>query len=130
MNRVVRLLAIVAVVLTSAVVPGGVGALPSSAAVGTWTKITSPKGPGQPIYQYAHTITPGGTAPTMSVSGVTSSDVANVNIYCFTANNSRAGSPLNAAPVPVSAGAFSASGITAPGSALSPCILRAVPDTY
>src|SRR4051812_27668931 len=112
--------------VTALVVAGTVSALPANGALGTWTKITSPKGPGQQIVQYQSTTT---SETTLDVSGITSSDVTtNVNIYCFSHSNTRAVGPLNAAPVPVAGGAFNASGLTISQS-LVPCVLRAVPDT-
>ena len=76
MRRPVRFVMIAALALGTVLV-----AVPGSATTGTYTKITSPKGPGQPIYEFFNdAITPN---PMMNVSGVTSNDVTAVNFYCF-----------------------------------------------
>jgi hypothetical protein len=120
-----RLTSVVAV----AVLIGGaaLAAGTSSASVGTWTKITSPKGPGQPIYQFFST-NGGSPAPTITVAGQASVDVTAVNIYCFSENDTVVEGPLTAATVSVSSGFFTATGVTAPND--DSCVLRAVPTTY
>jgi hypothetical protein len=121
MRRLLRMIAIATLVAVPTLV-----AMPGSAATGTWTKITSPKGPGKPIYQFFNIAT---TTPKINISGVTSNDVTSVNFFCFTnADQNTSSAPLNAAPVPVSSGEFSATGVSTPGSA--GCVLRAVPSTY
>src|SRR3954463_6386086 len=118
MKRVVRILAIGGLLSATA----AVAAAPASGAVGTWTKITAPKGPGQSVYQYFNADTT--PSPTMTVSGLASPDVANVNIFCFSNLDQKTSSaPMNASPLPVSGGAFSGTGIPTPNRA---CILRAV----
>jgi hypothetical protein len=122
MRRIIRVAVIAALVAVPALVAGT-----GSAAVGTWTKITSPKGPGKPIYQLFNENT---TSPKMNVSGVTSNDVTAVNFFCFSnADHNTSDSPLNAAPVPVSSGEFNATAVPTPNSS-TPCVLRAVPSTY
>jgi Glucodextranase, domain B len=96
----------------------------SSASVGTWTKITSPKGPGQPIYSLFDV---GGATPTISVAGQASVDVTSVNIYCLSDNDREAQGPLNASAVSVSSGFFTATGLSLPETQ---CVLRAIPSTY
>jgi hypothetical protein len=121
MRRPLQMIAIATLIAVPTLV-----AVPGSAAAGTWTKITSPKGPGKPIYQFANL---GTSTPTMNISGVTSNDVTAVNIYCFTeGEHQTTDSPLNAAPIPVSSGEFSATAVPTPESI--GCVLRAVPSTY
>src|SRR6476469_3020181 len=96
MKRLVRIFAI------GAVMAAGMAAVPSSAAVGTWTKITSPKGPGQPIYRLDTAST-----PDVTVSGSTSVDLVagtdTINIYCFFDQDQTVDGPLNAAPFAITA---------------------------
>lgn len=123
MRRFIRMAAIATLVAGPVLV-----AVPTSAATGTWTKITSPKGPGQPIYQYFNSVTT--PNPTMNISGITSMDVVNVNFYCFVnLDQVTSAAPLNSAPVPVSSGTFSATGVPTPNASTG-CTLRAVPDSY
>jgi Glucodextranase, domain B len=121
-----RLSSVVAV----AVLVGGaaLAAGTSSASVGTWTKITSPKGPGQPVYQFFTETSSTTTTPKITVAGQASVDVTAVNIYCFSDNDTTVYGPLNASAVSVSSGFFSAPGVTAPEE--ESCVLRAVPTTY
>jgi len=122
MKRLVRILTI------AAVVAAGAAAIPSSAATGTFTKITTPKGPGQPLYRYLNYNT--SSSHTLNIAGQASIDVANVNVYCFTTGDTKTttSTPLNAAPLPVSGGAFN--GTLTLSETDFPCVLRALPDSY
>jgi hypothetical protein len=113
----------------------GLGSLlvqPASAA-GTWTRITSPKGPGQAAFAFVNeTANP---SPTTSLSGTTSAGVAQVDIYCFwhLDEHMSSNTPLNPAPVSVTGGTFTATNVALPrfsGNETPPCVLRAVPTTY
>jgi hypothetical protein len=113
-----------------AILIGGpaLAAAPASAGPATWTTITSPTGPGQPIYQL-YNLTTGHPSGLLDLSGTASSDVTAVNIYCFYDLDQQAFVPaLNTAPIPVSAGAFSAADLVPPGGV--PCVLRAIPTSY
>src|SRR3954451_284977 len=122
MKRLVRILTI------AAVVAAGAAAISSSAATGTVTKITSPKGPRQPLYRYLNYNTT--SSHTLNIAGQASIDVANVNVYCFTTGDTKTttSTPLNAAPLPVSGGAFN--GTLTLSETDFPCVLRALPDSY
>jgi len=122
MKRIVRILAI------AAVLGAGAATAPASAATGTWTKITSPKGPGQPIYR----LDPPSSPPGVTISGSTSVDLISgtdtINIYCFWDQDQTVDGPLNAAPLAITAShTFSGS---IPTFTDQPCVLRAVPSTY
>jgi hypothetical protein len=112
MRRVVRL------VVALAVLSGGLAIGPAAVAVGpgTYTRITSPTGP---IYRDIV------TSPTLTVSGVTSSDLTSVNIYCYYADDTASFGPINGSAVTVSGGVFSAT-VTLPFDP-NGCILRALP---
>lgn len=123
MQRLLRFAA-VTVILSGIAVVG----TPASAG-GTWTKVTSPNGPGKPVFQYYDA---DATAnPTINISGRASSDLTQVNLYCFYDSDRKAttGAPLNLSPITVTSGAFSATGVAAPSSR-RPCVLRAVPASY
>jgi hypothetical protein len=123
MQRPLRFAAL-AVILSAIAIAG----VPASAD-GSWTKVTSQNGPGKPFFQYFDGIaTP---SPTINISGRTSSDVSQVNFYCFYDGDRKAttSSPLNGVAVNVTSGAFSATGVAAPWSQ-TPCVLRAVPATF
>jgi Glucodextranase, domain B len=124
MRRPYRVLLVAALVGGSALVAG----TSSSASVGTWTKITSPKGPGQPIYQFFSQNAATPVTPTITVAGQASVDVTAVNIYCFSENDTKVEGPLTTSTVSVSSGFFSAPGVKTPGQ--ESCVLRAVPTTY
>jgi hypothetical protein len=124
MKRLVRILAI------TAIVGAGAAAVPASALPGTWTQITSPKGPGQVIRNFQDET---GTTPTITVSGTTSTDLVpgtnTINIYCFWAGDFKTLGPLNAAPLAITP-SHTFSGSIPSDSELPACVLRAVPDTY
>jgi hypothetical protein len=124
MKHVIRVLAIGGSLIAAAVTPA-----PASADIGTWTKLTGPRGPGVAVYAQPFDLN--GAAPTITVSGLASPDVSAVNIYCFSNNDQflTGSDPLNSSPLPVSGGRFSGSGLAAPPLA-SNCVLRAVPDNY
>src|SRR4051812_11379550 len=100
MKRLVRILAVGGVLAATAAVTTA----PASGAVGTWTKITAPKGPGQPIYRLDND---NAALPTWSVSGVTSTDlvagVDTINVFCFTNgdNFTTSDAALNASPLTI-----------------------------
>jgi hypothetical protein len=126
MNRLIRVAAVGALVTGAAVT-----AQPASGGTGSFTRITAPRGPGQPIYQYYNVVTT--PSPTMTVSGQVSGDITtNVNIYCFRDNDRTTSSntALNASPIPIntSTHTFTATGVATPDG--HGCVLRAIPDTY
>lgn len=102
-------------------------AVPSSAATGTWTKITAPKGPGQDIFQF------NSGSGTFGISGSTSLDLVpgtdTVNVFCFQNSDTRTTSstPLNANPLAIDSNHNFSGSI---GSTQPSCVLRAVPSTY
>lgn len=97
----------------------GMLTVPAGAAPGTWTKITTPAGPAF----HFHYVDGGGN--TFTVSGKASTDVTQVDIYCFAAQLNMPQSVPLAAAVPVTAGSFSA---TAQFPQLATnCRMRAVP---
>src|SRR3954451_10245397 len=126
MKRLVRMFAVGAIVVGT-----GVSTLPASGAVGTWTKITSPKGPGVSLRPFLN-ITDG-ASPTTSLSGTTSADLVagtdTIAIYCFSFSDHSVAGPLNAAPLDISA-SHTFSGPVALANSIAPCVLRAVPSTY
>jgi hypothetical protein len=124
MRRVTSVLSVAALAVATALI-----AVPSSAATGTWTKITSPRGPGQPIYQFVNAA----VSTTFTVSGSTSLDLIpgtdTINVFCFTNSDAHttSSSPLNAAPLAIDASHNFTGTI---GSTQPTCVLRAVPSTY
>src|SRR3954466_8634022 len=102
-----------------------IAALPAAAANGTFTKITSPKGPGQHILQFANLV----GANSIIVSGVVSDDVrtggTGLDVFCFK-NNDRdvdSSDPANATPIPVNSDNSFSGPITTPTG--TTCTLRA-----
>jgi hypothetical protein len=100
-----------------------------------WTKITSQNGPDGSFYQFFDQEVP--ASASINVAGTTSAGVSAVNIYCFNDNDTDVSNPgkLNATPITVTNGAFSASGLVGPRtpfgfSTNGACVLRAVPSTY
>src|SRR4051794_8292816 len=126
MKRLVRVAAVVAVVAGTAV-----AAQPASSALGTWTKISAPKGPGQVIRNFQNQA----GSPTINVSGTTSADLVpgtnTINIFCFYAGDQRTttNGALNAAPLAISA-SHTFSGPIPSDNILPSCVLRAIPDSY
>src|SRR4051812_24118727 len=93
-----------------------IAALPAAAANGTFTKITSPKGPGQHIYAFANVL---GTS-SIIISGVVSNDIrtgaTGLDVFCFSNNDTEVESstPQNASPISVNADNTFSAAIKAP----------------
>src|SRR4051794_29103748 len=126
MKRLVPIFAVVAVVAGT-----GVSVLPASGAVGTWTKITSPAGPGAELKPFLNVTN--GSGPNTTISGTTSADLVagtdTINIYCFSFADQNVAGPLNATPLAVTP-SHTFSGPAALAQSIAPCVLRAVPSTY
>jgi hypothetical protein len=103
-------------------------AVPAAGATGTWTTITSPKGPSQKIYPFFSLNAD--PSPDIVISGTASSDVANVNVFCFSDFDQRVSSQLNTAPLAVDGTTHEFSGTITINGPSTGCVLRAVPDTY
>jgi hypothetical protein len=121
MGRFVRIAGVAVVLAASTVVIG-----PAAASGSSWTKITGPSGPGQPLFQLYNNAK---SAPPLTLSGTASSDITAVNIYCFADSDTHLApnTALNALPVDITAGKFTVTGVLAPADA---CILRAIPTSY
>jgi hypothetical protein len=133
MKRLVRILAIGGLLAATA----AVAAEPAGATTGDWTKITGPKGPGQPIYQLYNQL---GSPPAVNISGTVSPTVlatygpsgtnVGLDVFCFQLNDTATSSgsnPLNVGGTAIAIladGSFSGS-INPPNS--TQCVLRAVP---
>src|SRR3954452_4287804 len=64
--------------LGATVVALGVAAVnPAAGAAGTWTRITSPQGPGHRLYPI------GDNTYLRNISGVASADITALDVYCF-----------------------------------------------
>jgi hypothetical protein len=115
----------------SLIITAGVSILPASAASGTFTKITSPKGPGQHIYQFFNLLN---QPDHLQISGVVSDDVrtggTGLDVYCFSVGDTvvESTTPLNGTgtPIPVASDNTFAASIQAPNN--TTCTLRAVPS--
>jgi hypothetical protein len=115
----------------SLIVTAGVSILPASAATGTFTKITSPKGPGQHIYQFTNLLN--GTDH-IQISGVVSDDVrtggTGLDVYCFSVGDTRVESstPLNGSGTPIAVAPDNTFAGTIATPTNTTCTLRAVPS--
>ena len=102
---------------------------PASATAVDWTRISSPAGPDHGFFGFFDST----NAPSqlINVAGTAAATVSTLDFYCFTDRDTKTTttSPLNASPIAVTNGAFSASGVPAPSSNM-PCVLRAVPTSY
>lgn len=103
-------------------------AVPAASATGTWTTITSPKGPSQAIYPFFSLIAD--PSADITIAGTASSDVSNVNIFCFSDFDRRVTSQLNTGPLAVDGTTHTFSGTITINGPSTGCVLRAVPDSY
>jgi hypothetical protein len=104
----------------------------AQAATGSWTRITSPVGPGSNLYQfYDASNDPSLANAKITITGSTSPDIQSgagaVDIWCFSQADSLLSSdaPLNASPLTVDGSNVFTGQIKDPDS--FPCALRAVP---
>jgi hypothetical protein len=103
-------------------------AVPAAGVTGTWTTITSPKGPSQALYPFFSLNAD--PSPDIVISGTASSDVSNVNVFCFSDFDQRVTSQLNAGPLAVDGTTHTFSGTITINAPSTGCVLRAVPDSY
>ena len=131
MGGIVRRRSACLLAVGSLIVTAGVSIMPASAATGTFTKITSPKGPGQRINEFFNLLN---TPDHVQISGVVSDDVrvgaTGLDVYCFYFGDTRVQSttPLNGSgtPIPVAPDDTFSASIQAPNN--TTCTLRAVPS--